>query len=342
MVVKCVPVMGVGDCSGWPSGSTVRVGFNLGGSNVDVATRITVDPDGYLFIGGYADAAEGKRLAVAKLNAADGTLVATFGLDGKKTVALGDRPTGRDNNLYDMALVPASAPGGKRLYVVGNYKTSQGSKYSAHITWLDPANGDYRNSRTLEYSITRDNAITVIAVLANGYVAMAGWQVTINSGFPDFMLAKVRPDASLSYDPGFCGAGSCTVAAAQTMNIWPTAIGERPGNRDLVVGVEADVPTLWDLGGTVLGRTRSQVVQQYSASGKTLHAEKSWRFASSQNLVDAKSYPRGMLVYDDHTLVAGLREWKVTGSVVDNDVTLTKLLSNDSIFASQFGGSRSD
>lgn len=342
--VACRDIATGAACAGFGNaGGTELVVFDLGGSNNDVATRVLLDSDGSLYVGGYADSPVGYQVAVAKLNAASGALVNAFGGDGQVTVNFGAKPSGNIVHVFDMALSPATAPHGKELYLVGDLILAAGH-YQGYLIGFDPASGAYVDSVGVGNGTSLGLTVTAVTVLANGDIAMAGTANTSVTNEPELLLVKLRAQGFLNFDGGFCGGGICTRQLTgeglnhNWINTRPSAIAERPNTRDLVVGMQAGT-WIYNFPTDTYSLTQKQVVQQYSASGMTLHASQQIEYPVNFGET-AFASSAGMLVDSVSVMLTGSRFWSSSNG--DYDITVTRLLANDSIFADQFGGPGSD
>lgn len=318
--------------------------FDQGRSNADVATRVLFDPAGFLYVAGYSDATDGYKVAVAKLESTRGRLVSDFGSGGQANYVVGSRTTQRDVNVFAMALSDRTE--GKQVYIGGDFLTS-GTDYDGYVMRLDPTTGAASEPRLMYFEsddggTSLNDAVTAIAVLANGDIAAAGPSATATPNRPAIMLARVHGDADLTFDDGFCGEGLCvqdfSVGVFGWRDTFPTAIGERPDNRDLVIAMQAGTWTL-DIITGINRLSQKQVVQQYSASGITLHAQQEFLFPASDGDA-APQFTNGMTVSQDSVELTGSTVW--SSAIDDVDATLSRMVSNDTIFASQFGRSDSD
>jgi hypothetical protein len=349
--VTCLDLLTRAPCTDFGNvGATELIAFDLGGTDNDVANRVLFDPQGYLYVAGYADTPNGNQIAVAKLSTADGALVTAFGTNGQAHFVLGSRPTGQSTSASGMALIPSSFSGIPldKLYIAGAYKTLF-DDIDGYVLMIDAIGGTYVNTRTISYENDNpisnphgNDAVSAITVLANGELAVAGYSDTTTADQPALLLAKMHADSSLALDAGFCGTGLCVKQVGEGPHGWqdtlPTAIGERPNTRDLVVGIRAGtwhldfVTSRWVL-------SQKQVVQQYSADGGALHAQTEIQFpAADPSTTDVRS--AGMNVDNGIVELTGSRALATDPD--DFDITLTRMLANDTIFASQFGGSQSD
>jgi len=354
--VRCRNIKTVNPCDG--VGSLASVAFNLGGSNRDVAQRVILEPGHgstppYLYVAGYVDSASGRRIGVVKLNAATGAPVTDFGPDGKRVyLPPAGLQSGSDVNVFAMALAPAEAPGGSRLYLAGNVKMSaDGDDYDGYVLALNPVNGNGVTgfgswqyiAHELDNPGRRKDSVTAIAVQRNGKLALAGWSEILVP--PDQRMILGRLNADGSKDLGFCdNLGVCPRGTASGPTDEPTAIVERPDNGDLVVALKRNQ--------TSGDHHPVQFVLQYDASGNALHAQQALDFAAASGQAQW-SRPAGIALDTTPTVfdtpnakrdlvVSGTRKWAEAGILRNFDPTLTRLLENDSIFADAFGGAHGD
>lgn len=345
--VFCLDIATRAACGDFGNAGTELVSFDLGGNDTDVATRVLFDPQGFLYVAGYANAANGYQVAVAKLAAANGAPVTTFAGTGRDSYVLGSRATGQSVSVSAMALIPASYQGIQldKLYLAGAYKTAAGDN-DGYVLSLNAIGGSYVNARTVSadsiFTAAKNDTVAAMTVLANGDLALAGSSDSDTPNQPKLLLAKLRADSSLAFVPEFCGSGLCAKPLGTDIHPWtgtlPSAIAERPQNRDLVVGMRAGTWTL-NFITSQYELSDKQVVQQYGASGNVLHADREIQFpALDPSTLVVRSF--GMNADDASIDLVGSRS--VTSFPNDIDVTMTRMLANDSIFASQFGGSHSD
>lgn len=334
MLVQCVDVT-VADskCNGWGTNSRRGIYWDLGASNDDIAQRVVFDPEeDALFVAGKTDTASGAIIAVAKIHTDTGNFFTAYGVNGQSAFDVSGRTSGRDQNVFAMTLSPATTPGGKMLHLGGQYKSVE-SDYDGFVMAVNPLTGYGVGDVTPVAYYTSDDAVTAISVLANGKLAFAALGRG-TSGSPDLLLGRL--DTNHRLDPSFCGSGVCVTDPAGIRDIHPTAIAERPGNRDLVVAMTGrEAPSLPP------GPLRSyQYLRQYSANGTTLHAGKTLSFPAAPSVIP-NALSAGMQVTRSDVLLTGSRYWTTINSG-DADITLVRVLASDSIFASQFGGATSD
>jgi hypothetical protein len=333
-VVFCLDVSTGAGCTGFAAAGDMP-GFRYVdfGSHNSYGARALFDPAGFLFVAGKTGAPNGYVMAVAKLNASNGELDSTFGRPTYDIIS--DLTSGKDVNVAAMAL------GNGRLYLGGDYKRAAGD-YDGFVYSFGANNGAFTQEQDIAYEsdnpgAPRDDVVTAVTVLANGKIAVAGYSDTAAAGQRALLLAKM--DAGLFFDLGFCGAGLCVKNVQTGLTGWrdtiPSAIAERPDNRDLVIGMQAITPA----DSFPFTPSQKQIVHQYSASGWTLHAQRELAFIDSSGPY-ATQFSAGMTVDNDSVELVGSRLWSTSNG--DVDITVTRLLANDSIFASQFGGPAGD
>jgi hypothetical protein len=305
-----------------------------------------VRPNIGLVLAGWAtDATERYVIAATALYRSSGAPVPRFGTNGKFTTDLGSSLGNLDVNVYDIAL--SNDPDTEaRLYIAGNrsYDTAR-TDYDGFVlalnAWTGTADADFGSSGIVDVrldlgtaGVNRSDAVTAMAVLVNGKLALAGWSMdtTLNRLM---MLAKLDTDGT--YNGNFCsGGGLCAPftgeATGQRSHYWPTAVAERPDTRDLVIAMEYAT-----LAGAAVGQI-SQIATQWSVNGELRYSVQFQYSAADGQVPD--SVPAGMLVSADSAMIVGTRRYSTIGS--DYDVTLVRTLTNDSLFADTFGGVASD
>lgn len=343
MWVHCVDInVANGACDGWGSGSARRIAFDVGGDKFDRAQQVIVDPDGYIFVAGRVETNSGIELGVAKLHTATGLPAIGFGVNGRFQVNPSGRNNGRNHNAFAIALSGDTGLGWKKLYVAGNYLSTTGdydgyvSAFSASTGMVVRHRGVYWENDNAGY---KHDAVTAMTVLANGKVAIAGFSDTDNADYPSLLLGRFEED--LDWDLSFCGGvpyciypQTASPGQLATRDIRPRAMGERPENRDVVLALDGLQQDSAGSGGAFKPR---QLVQQYSASGRTRRASTRNVFAAS-GAANEHAWARGIWIFNGPVLTVGTRRWSAT----DRDLTLSMHLSNDSIFADKFGGPKSD
>ncbi|KAB2897680.1 MAG: hypothetical protein F9K31_11400 [Dokdonella sp.] len=321
-----------GPCAGFGVNGTVLIAFDLGGAGNDVATRVVVRPNIGLIVAGTAELTDHREvIAVAALFRATGALVPGFGTGGRYTHFIDNGASNKFVKVQAMAL--SNDPDAQaRIYIAGDYSVDEAlTDYDGYVLALNALSGapdasfDGNGIRPVALNLGDcavdgcKDAVTAIAVLATGRLALAGW--SSEDGNQRFMMGRLRRDGSL--DDRFRGGG---LAAMELVNFMPKAIAERPNTRDLVVAGDYAIPEIV-----------VQVVSQLEADSGYLHASNYAQFPAA---TPAQGYSSvaGLLVDADSTLVVGSRRWNAT----DWDATLFRTLTNDTIFTDQFGGATSD
>ncbi len=341
--VTCVDIQSApqgGPCAGFGSGGTAFVGFNLGGGGNDYATRVVVRPNIGLILSGVAEWTDHHNLVVtATLYRASGALVPGFGTNGRVVVWMYSEEQHVQFNVFDTAL--SNGPDAQtRLYIAGNFWVDDPKDEDGYVIALNAMTGVPDASfdgEGIKYvfldlgncSVNCSDAVTAIRVLANGKLAVAGWTTDTNLN-QQLMLGRLNIDGSL--DPGFDGAGLAWLDTLSTTSglMIPRAISERPDTRDLVVAMDRRVD------GNPATPT-SQALGQWSASGRLTRTTRTIDFDAGSGQV-GYSVTAGLLVDADAAMLIGSRRWNAT----DYDVTLVRTLTNDTLFADQFGGPASD
>lgn len=348
--VTCVAVDGT-PCAGFGIDGTVTQGFDLGSHRSDIAQRIVYQrasgahPAG-LFLGGVAIdgsvAAPSTRIGVMALDPASGNLRSGFGNAGKLLPPFGSIVDDAKAGVFDMALSQPSMPGGERVYVAGVYKRNAGDD-DGYILALDPDTGAFAASfHTVPIFVHNDigppgnlyDAVSAIAVQPDGKVVMAGMSTNATS-HDQLLLARMNPLGG--FDSGFCGGGVCTHESFIATDVVPRAIAVRPMTRDLVIAMESIYSPPGESARTV------QHVEQYGASGNTLHGATVVEYASNPGEGPSTS-PRALLVSANlqtgYAMIVGRTTWSAAGN--DDDMTVTRMVASDEIFANTFGTSSSD
>ncbi|MCK9539665.1 hypothetical protein [Dokdonella sp.] len=327
-----------GKCSGWPSTSYRMVAFDHGGFKADMANAIEYDPDGYLFIAGKISNSSGTAIGSAKLSAASGNLVTTYGTGGKAWYALNG--SGYDPEIIASAFAGADTPGGKRFYVSGSYRPgTDASDRDGFVLSLNVGNGTYLLKQVYyeaDNTGWKKDEVTALAVLKSGKVVYAGWSETDQADYPSLLLGRATA-ITLGGDASFCGGGLCSHPQSSlfggTRKVRPRAIAARRSNGDLLLALDGQRRDT-----VVTGPWRPrQLLQLWDSTGRFQRSGTRNDFpAATDAHIEAWSGP--VEVTDSDVLLAGRRRWS------DNniDVTAARHLRLDSIFAHDFGGPTSD
>lgn len=347
--VTCVDASGVA-CAGFGTLGTVTKWFDLDTNKDDKALRIRYRPafgpnPASLLVGGIATAgtlaAPSARVGVFAIDPVSGATLASFGSGGKVVLQVGSLADQANVSLYDMALSPSSVPGGERLYLAGSYKRAPvgGNDFDGFVMAIDPEDGSLATSFDGGMlSIHNDigppdnpfDEVAGIAVLPDGKVAMVGRSVDANSK-DQLLLALANPLDGL--DPGFCGGGVCArISPDPSAGVYGQSIGVRPTTHDLVV---ATTETRSSGPGQL---ERLQVVEQYSASGTTLHGRREMDYATwNGQAPDATT--AGLYVGTDaaggYAMTVGSALWDTPSN--DYDIVVVRMIATDELFASGFG-----
>ena len=331
--VACVMPDGA-PCAGFGDNGSVELPLNAPGFNSDAA-RI-LHRDGALYVVGNTDpggsSGHSSAIVVAKLDAATGALVASFG-DGSGPLA---GSAVFDPNLivdgYDFAYAAAFAANGDVL-VGGSAQDDRGSR--AYVLALDPATGALDPAfgdggyawASLQNGVNHDDlTVRALQVLGNGRIVAAG-----NANHDDeffntttgVLLVSLQPDGTRT--PGFGVDG--LVHADIGVNLQTTDLVVR-ANGDLVVSTPSNGILPNDYNSDTL-----QSIVQFDAAGNGPTATVSIEYPS---LVLPQGWPMSMLVdASDRVLVAGFRLWDFNFPIPDSDHVVTRLV-RDAIFADSF------
>ena len=111
--VFCVDILSGAACADWDY-RFMAFAISNDGTIDSVASKMALDSDGFVFLGGNVQADGGFQLGVAKMDAADGSPVVAFGNTGRATYALQypgvPTPPVQDARVLDIALSDSSAP----------------------------------------------------------------------------------------------------------------------------------------------------------------------------------------------------------------------------------------
>ena len=333
--VACVMPDGA-PCAGFGDAGSVELPLNAPGFNSDAA-RI-LHRDGALYVVGNTDpggsSGHSSAIVVAKLDAATGALVASFG-DGSGPLA---GSAVFDPNLivdgYDFAYAAAFAANGDVL-VGGSAQDDRGSR--AYVLALDPATGALDTTfgdggyawSSLQNGVNHDDlTVRALQVLGDGRIVAAG-----NANHDDeffntttgVLLVSLQPDGTRT--PGFGVDG--LVHADIGVNLQTTDLVVR-ANGDLVVSTPSNGILPNDYTSDTL-----QSVVQFDAAGNGPTATVSIEYPS---MVMPQGWPMSMLVdASDRVLVAGFRLWDFNFPIPDSDHVVTRLV-RDVIFADGYEG----
>lgn len=331
-----------GICDGFGVGTTGTqyIHFDRGGNRDDVARRVISRPNLGVLVAGWAkDGADRYTFAATSLLRGSGGLVTRFGTDGRFTYDMGSIRDNLDVNVFDIALSndpDASA----RLFIAGNYSRDVARKnYDGVLLGLNAWNGVLDTGfgpgghgfiQVMldggDPAINKDDAVTALAVQANGKLALAGWTKDQDNKYL-VMLARLTANGHFDTSPGFCATQPCTPYS--NSGYWPTTIAEDPMTRDIYVANE-----FYLSGGMV--RMSVMGFRATNRRGRGFEVYDS----PTQTGETRYTVPAGMLITPDATMIVGTRAWSMSAN--DYDIRLTRLLHNDTIFADMFGGARSD
>ena len=182
------------------SNGTLDTTFGTGGKvttdfsgNHDWANGLAIQSDGKILTAGVAyDATGNWDFALARYNS-DGTLDATFGLDGKVTTELGGR--------FDEAYALALQPDGKIVAAGVARRDFAFARYNPDGT-LDASFG-IGGTVTIDFSGSSDVA-SAIAIQSDGRIVAAGTtNLDVGREIGDFALARYDSGMQLVSDIGF-------------------------------------------------------------------------------------------------------------------------------------------
>ncbi len=231
-----------GHCSGWPTGSLQTISF---GDGMDYGHAIVHDPDGYLYVAASVTTPQGLALGVVSLHALNGQRNTLFGTAGQSIYAINGSKNYVPSHL-NMALAPSSAPGGKRIYVGGSYRTfysdRDGFIFSIAVDGTSVMRAVHYESDNSSYL---EDAVTAMAVQSDGKLVFAGWSETDNPELRKLLLGRLAPQ-TLAWDTGFCGGGQCASVPSPAIELFigkihPRAIGTRSSDGALVLAMDGNL-----------------------------------------------------------------------------------------------------
>ncbi|WP_152052615.1 FG-GAP-like repeat-containing protein [Tautonia marina] len=192
-----------------PIGATFgrqTVGFNLGGSNLDTANAVAIQPDGRIVVVGQAFkifvAMMFDPVALTRLNA-NGTIDTTFGTTGRMAESYGF-----SNGVASSMVMQ---PDGKAI-LAGSVIHDGNMDFAVARVW---ANG------TLDTSFGGTGVVTIpfdrggtnadrangVAIQSDGKIVVVGSADTGVATATDMAIARLLPNGDLDPDFGFVGAG---------------------------------------------------------------------------------------------------------------------------------------
>jgi uncharacterized delta-60 repeat protein len=216
------------------------VPFDLGGTGVDAARALAIQPDGRIILAGLAeDAVPDYEVALARL-LVDGSLDPTFGAGGRVTVALD-----LGGNLWDEATDVGLAPDG-RIVVAGKVAGANGwdflaARFLADGT-LDPSfGGDGWATAGFDLGGDLHDEGWALALQSDGKaVVVGGVETDLPAGSQDRDFGAVRFNGDGSLDLGFGVSGRTVVASGPDPSItgYAEAAALQPDGR-IVLGNES-------------------------------------------------------------------------------------------------------
>lgn len=334
-------------CPGWPTVSlgnpelisAVSIPFELSPGAQEAGTRIEFLTDGFtasnaLFgIGVVLGAGtDGGAVGVFKLHASDGSLDTSFGNGGKAVYYVGRKSRVLASTVVD-------GPSGPRLVVGGSIERDSPADRDGYVLVIDPATG---NAMTKILWYESDNSgykideVTALAATQSGKIVFAGYSETDDAGYPALLLGRF--DGGIAWDANFCGGGMCAIPQKVpslvygTKDIRPRAMTVEPTTGDLLLALDGE---RWD---DASGNWyRRQLVDQYSSNGLRFRGRREIPYAPAPG-VDEYGTAGAVAVRDRDVIVGGQTRIEATVS----RGTLARFARNDSIFASDFGGTYSD
>lgn len=190
------------------------VPFNLLGTSAgeDVATSVSLQADGKILVGGYAQSSQAGDydFAVTRINF-DGTPDTSFGNGGKTTIGFQAGGT-----LEDRATGIAVTPDGKIVVSGWATKSNSGNTDFAIVRLdasgaIDPSfNGNGKKLVAFDLGGTKTDKASSLTVQSDGRIVVAGSAQVSRKG--DYDFAIVRLNTNGSFDKSFAGTGKRTVS----------------------------------------------------------------------------------------------------------------------------------
>jgi hypothetical protein len=328
-----------GPCSGFGNSGTAFIAFDRGGNKDDVARRVISRPNLGVLVAGWArDGADRYVFAATSLLRASGGLVTRFGTNGRFTTDLNSNRDNLDVNVFDIALSNDSGSTA-RLFIAGNYSRDVARRdYDGVVLGLNAWNGVLDSwgpggagfiQVMLDHgdpAVDMSDAVTAMAVQANGKLALAGWTKNEDNKY-QIMMARLTAAGRFDTSPGFCNSQPCLPIIYD--DYWPTSIAEDPMTRDLYVAGE-----LYLSGG--MNRT---VIWGFRALNGRRRGHTYFDSPTETGETRVPG-PASIPITPGATRLLGTRAWRMSAS--DYDIRVTRLLHNDTIFADMFGGAKGD
>jgi hypothetical protein len=346
--VTCTDASGAA-CAGFGTLGTVTKWFDLDTNKDDKALHIRYRPasgpnPASLLVGGIATAgtpaAPSARVGIFAIDPVSGATLASFGSAGKVVMQVGEVADLAKVNLFDVALSPSNVPGGERLYLAGSFQRAPlaNNDIDGFVMAIDPEDGSLATSFNGGLVAVHNDIgppgnpfdeVGGIAVLPDGKVAMVGRSTDADS---QDQLLLARATALDGLDPAFCGAGVCVHSSPDpSASVTAYSLGVRPTTHDLVIAI---TETRSSGPGQL---ERLQVLEQYSASGITLHGRTERDYATwNGQTPDATSgdVVVGTSAAGGYAMTVGSALWDTPSN--DYDIVVVRTIATDELFASGF------
>lgn len=340
--VYCLDFSTGGPCAGFGNSGVGLdvIPIDSNGFHDDFPVKIVAYGSSALFIAGTSASSAGLGnldVSVAAIEPTFGDPIASFGNrpGAPGTVVVGfDRTANGADRTTNLLVTSNSYLGGHRVYVVGESQFSaDGRDTDGFILALDATTGarvDGFGGAGVQFiyndlgQTNKQDVVDAVTITRDSQLAMAGHSTNDNNGKILF-LAEV--DTNGNRVSAFCGNSNCLVPLVSTYDV-PADIVERSGTRDLVVASTLHADSLFE------DHHAFQTVQQFGRSGDVRHAVASVDVPSA--IAPSDSTVSSLLI-DIHgaILLAGTAKSGNLGAD-DYNMTLTRFIDNDSIFANQF------
>ena len=338
-VICLDPAQSFHGCSSFGFNGVQSVAFDRGGSNDDTPRALAYDAlSGDLYVTGTVDFGGYFAAGVVRLNGSTGARVSEWG----------NATTSNGTFVYPIQwtangdAVPLAIVAGAPMlfehdvFVVGfAFANSAHTDTDGFVLPIDAVNGtgfdplwNGGNLKRIFFDLGATNkidALSAVSLRHNGSLLIAGQAE--NDTEIHMILGEFDPVGAARAD--FCG-GTGVCQGFLSNESTPSAVLERPGAGDIVVGATSVDPAGDDV----------QAVYEFGPHGTAIVAydEVAWDSAQSTTPL---AIANGLLIDDENrVLQAGYRLWNL--SIADYDMTVARWRATDSIFGNGFGGAYAD
>ncbi|ANB16292.1 hypothetical protein [Dokdonella koreensis] len=325
-------------CEGFGANGFQSVPFDLGTGTEhvnDVPARI-ISAYSALYVAGSCGSGSGSNyndaICITKLSATSGTIDSGFATNGRYHRNFDMGGNLRDTITDIVAYSPS--PGAVRLAITGDVKRGGPTDIDGFVATVDGISGQAvpfgpgHVFISVDLGTSKEDHMTRLLRRANGGFVVAGYAIDDTQTPVQAQMVLVAYRADGSPDTGF-GPGGMVHRLVMSGTNKPFGLVERPGNRDLVVGLNMRADLFGD-SHPIVG------LLQVGANGGPQHAAAVLDFPGSSAPVESIGND---LIHTDGAIVsAGSRKW----SGLDLDMTISRHIATDSLFADRFGGPAGD